>query len=66
MAGTDQGPSRVVIGMLTGIGVALGLLVMLFTNDVILGVIAGSAFIAITVGLVRLWTGGGATRPHHP
>ena len=65
MAGTDQGPSRVVIGMLTGIGVALGLLVMLLTSDVILGLIAGSALIAISVGLVRLWTGGSA-RPHHP
>ena len=66
MTRMDQGPSRVVVGTLTGIGLASGVVVMLLTNDVILGVIAGSALIAITVGLVRLWTGGGSPRSHHP
>jgi hypothetical protein len=66
MARTDQGPSRVVIGTVSGIGVAIGGVVMLLTNDVILGVMAGSALIAITVGLIRLWTGGGSPRSHHP
>ena len=66
MARTDQGPSRFVIGTVSGIGigVAIGGVVMLLTNDVILGVMAGSA--AITVGLIRLWTGGGSPRSHHP
>ena len=50
---------------LTGIGVAIGVLVAILNSDVILGVIAGASFIAITVGLVRLWAGGGTRRPHH-
>jgi arginine repressor len=66
LAHTDQRPGRVLIGTLTGLGVALGNLVMLLTNDVILGVIAGSAFIAIIVGMVRLWAGGGAAPLHDP
>jgi hypothetical protein len=66
MTRTDQEPSRVVISTFTGIGVAIGVVVMMLTNDIILGVIAGSALIAITVGLVRLWTGGGSPRSHHP
>jgi hypothetical protein len=66
MTRTDSGPSRTVVGTLTGIGIALGIVVALMLEDVILGVIAGASFIAITVGLVRLWTGGGSPRPHHP
>jgi hypothetical protein len=43
MTRTDQQPSRAVIGTLTEIGIAMGVVVMLLTSDVILGVIAGAA-----------------------
>ena len=66
MTRTSQEPSRIVVGTVAGIGVAIGIVVVLLTSDVILGVIAGSALIAITVGLVRLWTGGGTPRSHQP
>lgn len=56
----DQGPGRVVVGTLTGIGLAIGVVVAVLASDVILGVTAGAAFVAITVGLARLWTGGGS------
>ena len=58
-----QQPSPVVVTALTVIGVAIGVVVAILTSDVILGVIAGAAFIAIAVGLARLWVGDGATRP---
>jgi hypothetical protein len=66
MTRTDQGPSRVVVATITSVGVTIGIVVAVLTTDVILGAIAGSALIAITVGLVRLWTGGGSPRPRHP
>lgn len=66
MTRTDQGTSRIVQLTVAGIGIAIGVVVALFTNDVILGVIAGSALIAIAILLLRLWTGGGNPRPHHP
>ena len=66
MTRTSQEPSRVVVGTVAGIGIAIGIVVVLLTSDVILGVIVGSALIAITVGLVRLWTGGGSPRSHQP
>ena len=66
MTRTSQEPSRVVVGAVAGIGIAIGLVVVLLTSDVILGVIVGSALIAMTVGLVRLWTGGGRARSHQP
>lgn len=59
MAGTTQNQQRVPITVLTLIGVALGVVVGLLTSDVILGVIAGAGFIAVTVQMVRLWTGHG-------
>jgi hypothetical protein len=59
MTGTKQGPSRTAVGALTGTGVAIGILVAVVASDVILGVIAGASFIAVTVGLLRLWTGSG-------
>lgn len=65
MARTYQGPSQTAITALTGIGVAIGFVVAVLTSDVILGVIAGSAFIAIAVGLLRLWVGEGTPRSHH-
>jgi hypothetical protein len=58
MTRTQQTPSRAVVGTLTGVGLAIGIAVAVLASDVILGVIAGAAFIAITVGMVRLWTGG--------
>jgi hypothetical protein len=65
MSRTDQGPSQLTTTALTGIGVAIGVVVAVLASDVILGVIAGSAFIAIAVGLLRLWAGGGTPRSHH-
>jgi hypothetical protein len=66
MTRTQQAPSRTVLGSLTGVGLAIGIAVALLTADVILGVIAGAAFIAIAVGTVRLWTGGGPPSPRSP
>ena len=43
--------------MLTGVGVALGVTVAVLTSDVIIGVIAGAGFIAMTIQMVKLWTG---------
>jgi hypothetical protein len=66
MTRTDQGPSRAAYATAIGIGVAIGVVVAVLTSDVILGVIAGAPCVAIIVGMHRLWTGGGTTRPHHP
>ena len=65
MTRTEQRPSPAVVTALTGIGVAIGVVVAMLTSDVILGVIAGASFIAITVGLVRLWVGDRTRRPRH-
>ena len=66
MPRTDQGPSQTAITGPTAIGVVIGMVVAVLASDVILGVIAGAAFIAIAVGLLRLWTGGGTPRSRHP
>jgi hypothetical protein len=66
MSRTATKPSRVLVPTLTGIGLAIGVIVAVIVNDVILGVIAGASFIAISVGLVRLWTGGDDQRSRHP
>jgi hypothetical protein len=47
------------VTILTGIGVAIGVVVAMLTSDVIEGVMAGALFVAIAVGLIRLWVGGG-------
>ena len=65
MARIEQRPSTVVVTTLTAIGVVIGVVVAMLTSDIILGVIAGASFIAIAVGLVRLWVGGGTQRPRH-
>jgi hypothetical protein len=65
MTRTEQAPSPVMVGALAGIGMVIGVIVAVLTSDVILGVIAGSIFIAITAGLARLWAGG-TRRPRHP
>ena len=56
MAATRRAPSNAV-GALTSIGVALGIAIAIAISDVVLGVIAGASFIAVTVGLIRLWVG---------
>jgi hypothetical protein len=48
---------RLLITVLTGVGVALGVTVAVLTSDVIIGVIAGAGFIAMTIQMVKLWTG---------
>lgn len=58
MKQTAAKPNRVLVPTLTGTGLVIGVIVAVIATDVILGVIAGASFIAITVGLVRLWTGG--------
>ena len=65
MARIEQRPSTVVVTTLTAIGVVIGVVVAMLTSDVILGVIAGASFIAVAVGLVRLWVGSGTQRPRH-
>jgi ABC-2 type transport system permease protein len=56
---TTTGPTshRLLITVLTGIGIALGVTVAILTSDVIIGVIAGAGFIGIATMMVRLWTG---------
>ena len=66
MTRTEQGPSRTAIGALVVVGFAIGILVAVLATDVILGVTAGASFIAVTVGGLRLWTGGGEERQPHP
>jgi hypothetical protein len=44
--------------VLTTIGVGMGGAVALITRDVILGVITGAGFVALTVQGLRVWTGG--------
>jgi ABC-2 type transport system permease protein len=57
MTSTEPANHRLLITVLTGIGVVLGAVVAVVTSDVILGVIAGAGFIAIAVQMVKLWTG---------
>jgi ABC-2 type transport system permease protein len=54
---TDLTSHRLLITVLTGVGIALGVTVAVLTSDVIIGVIAGAGFIAITIQMVKLWTG---------
>ena len=53
---TDSTRHRLLITVLTGIGVALGVVVALLTSDVIVGVIAGAGVIAVATQMVSLWT----------
>ena len=57
MTRTDLTSHRLLVAVLTGIGVVLGAAVGMFTRDVILGVIGGAGFIALAVQMVKLWTG---------
>ena len=56
MTGSDPARHRVLITVLTGIGVVVGVAVAVFTADVIIGVAAGAGFIAVANQMVRLWT----------
>jgi arginine repressor len=56
MTRTDLTSHRLLITVLTGFGVAIGLVVAVLTSDVILGVIAGAGFIAIATQMVKLWS----------
>jgi hypothetical protein len=62
----DEAVGRTVLWAFTAAGVVIGVVVAVVTSDVILGVIAGSAFVAITVGFARLWTGGATHHARHP
>jgi ABC-2 type transport system permease protein len=55
-ARTDLTSHRLLITVLSGIGVAVGLAVAVLTSDVMLGVTAGALFIAVAVQMVKLWT----------
>jgi hypothetical protein len=57
MTRTSQETSRVLVRTFFGIGLAIGLAVAMLADDVILGVIAGAAFIAVAGSAVKLWTG---------
>ncbi len=56
MTGSDQTRYRVLSTILTGIGVAVGVAVIVFTADVIIGLAAGAGFIAVANQMARLWT----------
>jgi ABC-2 type transport system permease protein len=57
MTRTDLSSHRLLITILTGVGIALGIAIAVLTSDVILGVIAGAGFIAVALQMVKLWTG---------
>jgi hypothetical protein len=65
MTTTDLSSHRLLVTVLTGIALALGVAVALLTSDVILGVIAGFGFFAVTTMMVRLWTGHTGPPPAH-
>jgi hypothetical protein len=66
MTSTDLTGHRLLITVLTGIGVALGVAVAVLTTDVILGLIAGAGFIAIATQMVKLWSShSGPPVSHH-
>ena len=56
MTPTDLTSHRLLITVLTGIGLALGIAVAVLAHDVIIGVIAGAGFIAVATQMVTLWT----------
>jgi len=55
-AESDLARHRMLITALIGAGVVLGVAVALLTHDVIIGVTAAAASVAIATRLVRLWT----------
>lgn len=66
MEKTDLTSHRLLVTVLTAVGVALGVSVAVLTSDVIYGVIAGAGFIAVSERMVRLWMGhSGPPATHH-
>ena len=65
MTRQEQETSRAAFVVVWTLGVLIGVVVGLATSDVILGVIAGASFVALSVGLRQLWTGG-TPKPRHP
>ncbi len=65
MASPDLASHRLLITVLTGIAAALGIAVGVLTSDVILGVIAGTGFLAVSVQMVKLWGGHSGPPPAH-
>lgn len=63
MTAEAHGPGRTALAAVWAVAILIGVVVGAVTSDVILGVIAGASCVAITVGLVRLWSGDSATRP---
>ena len=57
MTTPDLTSHRLLVTVLTGVGIALGVTVAVSTSDVIMGVIAGAGFIAIAIQMVKLWAG---------
>ena len=66
MTREERSPSRTQLVAIWALGILVGLGVGVATADVILGVIGGASFIAIFVGLVRLWSGDGTPKARHP
>jgi ABC-2 type transport system permease protein len=66
VAPTPPQNHRLLLTIVVGAGVALGVLVALVSNDVIIGVIVGGALIAVANQIVKLWTGHGDRTLHHP
>jgi hypothetical protein len=65
MTGSDLTRHRVLVTVLTGIGVVVGVAVAVFTADVIIGIAAGAGFIAVANQMIRLWTHHAGPPPAH-
>jgi len=65
MTGSDLTRHRVLITVLTCIGVLVCVAVAVFTADVIIGIAAGAGFIAVANQMVRLWTRHTGPPPAH-
>jgi hypothetical protein len=57
MSRSDLATHGRAVAVLTVLGVVLGITVAVITADVIIGVIAGASFTALTVQSVKLWIG---------
>jgi ABC-2 type transport system permease protein len=62
----DSPAHRLLLTALVLIGVAAGTVVAVLSSDVIVGVIVAAGFIALSVQLVRLWSGHGGQDVRHP
>jgi ABC-2 type transport system permease protein len=63
---TDLQTHRLLVSVLMVIGAAAGTLVALVSSDVVIGVIVAASFIALSVQLVKLWSGHGRQNVRHP